>query len=861
MGEVFRARDTRLDRTVAIKICTGHFTERFEREARAISSLNHPHICALYDIGREGTVEFLVMEYLEGESLDARLRKGPIPIEEALQIAIQIASALDAAHRRGMVHRDLKPGNVMLTRSGAKLLDFGLAKMNGPGGLSDKDVTQLTAPRPITTEGTIVGTLQYMAPEQLEGKEADARSDIFSFGAMLYEMITGRKGFAGSSQATLIVAVMSVNPPPVSTIQPMASPALDRLVRRCLAKSPDERWQCAGDLLSDLEWIAETGSEAGAPAPVAAKRRSRERMWQLAAASAAVLLIASAVWITMHLRNEPGPPAMVHFQIPAPDKLNFFSYQIPAISPDGQRIALTAAATPTDKGRLFVRPLNALTATEIPVAGSEVRYPFWSPDGQQIAFGAGDALEKVDLSGGPPVTICNCEVGRGGTWNRDGVILFASSGSIDRVPASGGATKPLWPLAEGETNQIWPQFLPDGKYFMYLSLNKDPNRDGIYVNSIDSNNRQFVVATRTNAVYAQGQLLFTRGDVLMAQPFDPGSLKLSGAPRPVADHIELANTNTGRQFSGAFFSASPNVLVWHRGADASQASLQWFDHTGRKLNTVGQVADYSNPSLSPDDSKLAICIRDPQTRTRDIWIFDLVRGTQTRLTFDPADDVNPIWSPDGTRIAFTSDRSGVREIYWKLADGSQPEQLLLGGKEWENVEDWSRDGKYLIYNYGENQGPTKLYVLPLADRKPVPYLTPSFGTAQGQFSPSGRWIAYASSESGRPEVYVEGFDLDPSKPRGKWQVSVAGGGQPRWSSDGKELFYRYGDTYYAVDVKTDGPSFSAGIPKALFQVPTVNSFLLGGFTFVVTRDGQRFLILEAVQQTANPALDVLVNWR
>jgi serine/threonine protein kinase len=293
MGEVFRARDTRLDRTVAIKICTGHFTERFEREARAISSLNHPHICALYDIGREGTVEFLVMEYLEGESLDARLRKGPIPIEEALQIAIQIASALDAAHRRGMVHRDLKPGNVMLTRSGAKLLDFGLAKMNGPGGLSDKDVTQLTAPRPITTEGTIVGTLQYMAPEQLEGKEADARSDIFSFGAMLYEMITGRKGFAGSSQATLIVAVMSVNPPPVSTLQPMASPALDRLVRRCLAKSPDERWQCAGDLLSDLEWIAETGSEAGAPAPVAAKRRSRERMWQLAAGVAAALLIAA----------------------------------------------------------------------------------------------------------------------------------------------------------------------------------------------------------------------------------------------------------------------------------------------------------------------------------------------------------------------------------------------------------------------------------------------------------------------------------------------------------------------------------------------------------------------------------------
>jgi Tol biopolymer transport system component/tRNA A-37 threonylcarbamoyl transferase component Bud32 len=857
MGEVFRARDTRLDRAVAIKICTGRFTERFEREARAISSLNHPHICALYDIGREGTVEFLVMEYLEGESLEARLRKGPIPIEEALQIAIQIASALDAAHRRGMVHRDLKPGNVMLTRSGAKLLDFGLAKMNGPAGLSDTDVTQLAPHRAITVQGTILGTLQYMSPEQLEGKEADARSDIFSFGAMLYESITGRKGFAGASQASLIAAVMTTAPPPVSTLQPMASPALDRLVRRCLTKSPDDRWQCAGDLLSDLEWIAETGAEAGVPAPVAARRRSRERMAWLAAGVAAALLVAAAAWITLHPPTQPAPPAMVRFQVPAPDKLNFFVYQIPAISPDGQRIAFTAAPTLTDKDRLFVRPLNALTATEIPVAGFDPRYPFWSPDGQQIAFVSGDALEKVDLAGGPPVTICNFKTGRGGTWNRDGVILFPSSGALYRVPSSGGDPKPLWPRAEGETYQIWPQFLPDGKHFIYLSLNKDPNRDGVYVNSIDSNDRQFVVATGTNAAYAQGQLLFTRGDVLMAQPFDPGSLKLSGGPRPVADHIEVPSISNN--FAGAFFSASPNgVLVWHRGAEAAQASLQWFDRSGRKLNTVGQVADYSNPSLSPDDSKLAVCIRDPQTKTRDIWIFDLLRGTQTRLTFDPADDINPVWSPDGTRIAFTSDRSGQRNIYWKLADGSQPEELLLGGNVQENVEDWSRDGKYLVYNYGL---PHRLYVLPLADRKPVSFLNASFTTDEGQISPNGRWIAFRSTEAGRPEVFVEGFDPDPSKPRGKWQISVAGGELPRWRSDGKELFYHFGDTYYAVDVKTDGSSFSAGIPKPLFQIPTVNSSASGGSPFVVTRDGQRFLVLAAVQQTANPTLDVLANWR
>jgi Tol biopolymer transport system component len=861
MGEVYRARDTRLDRTVAIKICTGRFTERFEREARAISSLNHPHICALYDIGREDSVEFLVMEYLEGESLEARLRRGPLPIEEALQIAIQIAGALAAAHRSGMVHRDLKPGNVMLTRSGAKLLDFGLAKMNEPAALSDTDVTQLTAPSPITMEGTIVGTLQYMPPEQLEGRPSDARSDIFSFGAMLYEMITGRKGFEGSSQASLIAAVMAVNPPPVSTLQPMVSPALDRVVRRCLAKSPDDRWQSAGDLLSELEWISETGSEAGMPAPVAAKRRSRDRMAWLTAGVAAVLLVGAIVWIAVHLRNEAAPPAMVRFQVSVPDKMNTSYGDGLVISPDGQRIAFTAftAAISADQAKLFVRPLNALDATEIATPGLSPALPFWSPDGRQIAFSAGGTLQKVDLSGGPPVTICNCNL-YGGTWNRDGVILSTSASLVYRVPASGGDPKPLWPLAAGETNQMWPQFLPDGKHYLYLSVsNGPPNQQGIYVNSIDSNDRKFLVATDTNAAYAQGQLLFTRGDVLMAQPFDPGTLKLSGDPHPVTDHLERSARSRTALYI-ATFSASPNgVLAWRSNTQSSQGSLQWFDRTGKKLAAIGQVADYSNPSLSPDDSKLAVCIRDPQTKTRDIWVFDLLRGSSTRLTFDPADNIDPIWSPDGTRIAFTSDRSGQRNIYWKLADGSQPEELLLGGKEQENVEDWSRDGKYLIYNYGQN--PVHLYVLPLADRKPVPFLTASFNTQEGQISPNGRWIAYISTESGRHEIYVEGFNLDPSQPRGKWQISVAGGELPRWRGDGKELFYHMGDTYYAVDVKTDGPSFSAGIPRILFQVPTVNSSATGGSPFVVTRDGQRLLVLEAVQQTLSAPIDVLVNWR
>jgi eukaryotic-like serine/threonine-protein kinase len=863
MGEVYEARDTRLDRSVAIKICGVRFTERFEREARAISSLNHPHICALYDIGREDSVDFLVMEHLEGETLEARLRRGPLPIEEALRIAIQIASALDAAHRKGIIHRDLKPGNVMLTRSGAKLLDFGLAKMGSPIA-STSETVGITQPPPLTAEGTILGTYPYMSPEQLEGKETDARSDIFSFGAMLYEMITGRRSFEGSSQASLITAVMSFNPPPVSTMQPMATPALDRLIRTCLAKSPDNRWQSAGDLTRELEWITESDSNAGIPAPVVAKRRNRERMWRLAAGLTAALLLGSLLWIVTHPRREPPAAAQVHFQIPAPNNLNFLFYQLPAVSPDGESIAFTAAVSRIDNDRLFVRPLNAANATEVPLPGADPFSPFWSPDGRQIAFTSRGTLQKVDVAGGPPVTICTCDALSGGTWNREGVILSTNRAYLlYRVSAAGGDAKPLRPLADGETGQYWPKFLPDGKHYLYLSLSNRPNQQGIYVASLDSNDRKFIVATNTNATYVQsGQLLFMRGDVLMAQTLDLRNLTLGGQPRPVADHIDTGAA-AASSLPIASFAASPNgVLVWHRNIQSSQSSLQWFDRSGKKLGVIGEAGEYSNPALSPDDTRLAIGIRDPQSKTRDIWIFDLLRGTKTRLTFDPADDLDSIWSPDGTRIAFTSDRIGQRNIYWKPADGSGSEELLLGGKEGqENVEDWSQDGKYLMYNY-QPPNAAHLYVLPLTgDRKPVPFINTQFRTQQGQFSPNGRWVAYLSLESGKKEVYVQGFTLDPSQPRGKWQISVDGGEMPRWRRDGKELFFQSGDNHFAVDVKTDGPTFQAGIPRPLFSVPAMNTVTVGGSRFVVTRDGQRFLVLAAVERAGNQPLEVLVNWR
>ena len=514
-------------------------------------------------------------------------------------------------------------------------------------------------------------------------------------------------------------------------------------------------------------WVAQTnsqtGREAGVPAPVAPNGRSRERMWQLTAGVVAMLLVASAVWIAVHLRKEPVLPAMVQFQIPAPDKLHFYFQLLPAVSPDGQHIAFTASSTSFNfDARLFVRSLNVAAATEIPISGP-VSFPFWSPDSQQIAFTSNGTLQRVNLSGGSPVTICSdCNAVDGGTWNRDGVILITNltTRTLMRVSVAGGEVKPL-PVAPGETGQRWPEFLPDGKHYLYLSGGTPPYQNGIYVASLDSNDRTFIVATNTNAAYLQsGKLLFMRGNALMAQPFDIWSLKLSGEPHPVADHLESGALRSNLPV--ATFAASPNgVLLWRHDSRDSPSSLQWFDRNGKALGVVGEAADYSNPSLSPDDSKLAISIRDRQTKTRDIWIFDLVRGGKTRLTFDPADDLDCIWSPDGMRIAFTSDRAGQRNIYWKLADGSSPEELLLAGKDGQrNVLDWSRDSKYLLYDNALDRV-HQLYVLPIAgDRKPVPFIHTQFATQQGQFSPNDRWVAYRSPESGNVEVYVQGFSPD-----------------------------------------------------------------------------------------------------
>ena len=895
MGVVYKAEDMTLRRFVALKFLPADLTrnpqmlERLRREAQAASALNQPANCTIYEIGEHEEEPFIAMEYLDGVTLKYLISAHTLDLERIIALAIDIADALDAAHAEGIIHRDIKPANLFVTwRGHVKILDFGLAKASSFSSrrilaVGDDIETALNVDEvDLTSPGTTVGTVAYMSPEQVRARELDARTDLFSFGAVLYEMVTGTMPFRGESSGVICNAILERRPVPALRLNPDVPEELERILCKCLEKDRELRYQNASEIRSDLkrlrrdtssgkaavvEEVEEEEPSIATPASrpsSTGKHRSRKLLTWLAAGLAAVLLLASLVWIMAHRQKKAPAAAAVQFQIPVPDKLNFFPNLQPAVSPDGERIAFTASVTAVDDARLFIRPLNAATATEIPAPGSDVRFPFWSPDGRQIAFSSRGTLEKVDVSGGPPVIICSrCDAGFGGTWNRDGVIIGTSrSGALFRVSATGGHLKPLRPLAEGEVIQIWPEFLPDGKHYLYQSMSDRPDQQGIYVASLDSSKRKFIVATNANAAYLQsGQLLFMREDVLMAQAFDLHNLTLRGEPRAVADHIEEPAAG-GNTLPLATFAASPSgVLVWRRGSQSSQSSLQWFDRNGKRLGVVDEAADYSNPALSPDDTKLAVDVRDPRTRTRDIWIFDLVRGTKIRLTFDPADDVNPIWSPDGTRIAFTSDRTGQRNIYWKSADGSGSEELLLGGKEGqENVEDWSQDGKYLMYNVLVPGG-AHLYVLPLVDRKPIQFLNLEFRTEEGQFSPDDRWAAYRSTESGRPEVYVQGLPLDPSKPRGKWQVSVAGGEVPRWRRDGKELFFEFNNGYFAVDVKTEGSSFEAGIPKPLFTAPTASTSVGGGSPFVVTRDGQRLLVITTIEKPSNQPLEVLVNLR
>ncbi len=864
MGEVYRARDTRLDRVVAVKILPPQVAaredlrQRFEREARAVSGLNHPHICTLHDIGRQDGVDYLVMEYLEGETLAARLSKGPLPVAEALRHGIEISSALEQAHRHGVIHRDLKPGNVMLTKTGAKLLDFGLAKLREPPVAPTGASAMPTQTMPVTAEGTIVGTLQYMAPEQLEGKEADARTDIFACGAVLFEMVTGRKAFEGQSQASLISAVMTTEPPAVSALQPLSPPALDHVIRKCLAKDPEERWQSAHDLAGELKWIEEGGSQAGIPVAVATRRARRERVGWIAAAALLLAVVTAFALGVVRLRQAPPQQTEVRFTVPPPEDVTFRWADVPVVSPDGKRIVFGGQSADR-KNPLWVRPLNSLAAQMLP--GTEGGHlPFWSPDSRSIAFFVGRQLKKIDPSGGPPQTLCELPgTGSGGTWNRDGVIIAGTFGQtpLYQVPAAGGQPKPVTALdaSRQERGHRYPCFLQDGSHFLYLAQSARAENTGIYVGSLDSRPPRRLLAADSNVTFAApGYVLFAQGQTLMAQPLDTRQFRVAGESFPVAEQLLLFS---GSVTGGAFSVSESGVLCYRQGSLIS-TQFAWFDRAGTRLGTLGETGLYANPALSPDEKRLATDRLDPQTNRRDIWVFDLARGTSTRLTFDPSEDFNSLWSPDGQRIAFTSERKGVRDIYHKLASGAGEDDLLFESGEGKSIEDWTRDGRFIIFNapYGSNPDVWALPVSPGAsqtDRKPVLVVSGPGSQTAAQVSPDGRWIAYESDESGRYEVYVQSFPAS----GGKWQISTAGGAEPRWRGDSKELFYVARGKLMAVEVKTGASTFEAGIPRTLFAPPLASDQRRN--RYVVTADGKRFLVRTPVGETSMP-ITVVMNW-
>jgi Tol biopolymer transport system component len=866
MGEVYRARDTRLERTVAIKVLPAHLSsdpvrkQRFEREARTISSLNHPHICVLHDIGHQDGMDYLVMECVEGETLEKRLEKGPLPLEQVVKIGAEVADALDKAHCSGVVHRDLKPGNVMLTATGAKLLDFGLAK---PAALAvAATVTASAKDSPVTEEGTIVGTFQYMSPEQVGGKEVDGRSDIFSLGAVLYEMVTGKKAFEGESQLSVASAILEKEPAPISAIKPMTPPALDHAVKKCLAKAPDERWQSASDLASELKWIAESGSQAGVPAPAAERRRTRERLGWVLAAALLVPLIATMAVTVIHLREKPsgGPAARFHFA--PPEKGTFGGISLPVVSPDGQWIAFRAFGADGLVAHLWVRSLDSLNIQMLP--GTEgATSPFWSSDSKSIAFFASGELKRIDLAGSPPQTLCDALGGIGaGAWSQDDVILFRPdwTGPLYRVSATGGEPKPVTELdpSHQETYHAYPEFLPDGHHFLFYIASSQRGKAGIYVGSVDSKEKKRVLDAASKAVYASGYLLYARGNTLTAQRFDWKRLELVGEPVPVGQQVAI---QSGPALSGtafAAFSVSQNGVLAYRTASGGNTQLTWFDRHGNRGSTVGTPAEYSNPSLSSDGSRLAVGREDPQTGTRDLWIFDLKRGTSSRLTSDPADDLNPVWNLDGSRIFFTSNRKGARDIYEKPTSGIGDETVLLESKQPKSANDVSLDGQYLVYDSGiAFSRSVELWILPLfGDRKPFLFAhSGESPISQAKFSPNSHFIAYSSSETGQSEVYVQTFP----EARGKWQISTEGGSEATWRRDGKELFYIGQKKLMAVEVKTDANLLQAGIPQALFEIPLLPTTTVRN-RYVVTSDGQRFLFNVAAEVNEASMINVVVNW-
>ncbi len=756
MGEVWKARDWRLDRDVAIKFSTHQFNGRFESEARAIAALNHPNICTIHDVGPN----YLVMELVDGPTLDERMARGPIPFAEAVEVARQIAGALGAAHEKGIVHGDLKPVNVKIRLDGSvKVLDFGLATMEGPPGNASSEGA--AAPR------MIAGTPGYMSPEQVRGEKVDKRADIWAFGVVLYEMVAGRRLFERNTPSNTMAAVLTHEPE-----WERVPTKLQFLLRRCLEKDPRRRLRDIGDAMPLAEAM-----------PALEIEQHSHKIW---AAAAGLFAIFAAVGFFLHVRENPPEQPTTRFNISPPDNYQFGGAAPAIVSPDGRLVVFTPASS-DGKSRLWIHRLES--GTPQPLSGTEnASLPFWSPDSKWIGFFAGGKLKKMPVSGGPAIAIADAAAPRGGTWNQDGVIVFAPTpaGGLLQMPASGGVPRPATIVdAKGRT-QRFPWFLPDGRHFVYLLGGL-----AIRVGSLDSPNEDRTLddVAESRAIYSQGYLLYLRGKTLVARPFDAKHLAFAGEAVPVAEEL-LTKGLTG---SGHFSASANGVLVYEVGL--SDRALTWFDRSGERLGTVGDVSALGYGRFSPDHKTVAAPIRDIESRNGDIWLFDVLRAVRKRFTFDPADDSAPTWSPDGRTIVFHSNRTGNFDLYRKPVDGSRSEELLWADSLVKTPGTFSPDGKYLAYTAaGDPKTGTEIWILPdplgrekggaPGAPKPYRFMPTMSGKNTPEFSPRGGWLAYESDESGKNEVYVAPFP----GPGSRRQVSSAGGHATHWRPDGKELF-------------------------------------------------------------------------
>jgi dipeptidyl aminopeptidase/acylaminoacyl peptidase len=858
MGEVYQAHDTKLDRNVAIKVLPQQFAgdserlARFQREAKMLAALNHPNIAAIYGLEQSGDIHYLVMELVAGQTLAERIRTGPVPLDEALRIAEQIAEALEAAHgsEKGIIHRDLKPANVKVTPEGrVKVLDFGLAKAFATEQIADDIADSPTLSALPTMQGTIMGTAAYMSPEQARGKTVTKASDIWAFGCVLFELLTGKQAFHGRG-LTDVLAVLLTQEPNWAQLPKGTPPTIRTLLQRCLRKDPRQRLQDAAGVRIEIEDVL---SGAAAAEPVAVQHGSSRRLAWSVAAVATILAVMAGIWGTLgKFRAAPVDVRAMRFFVSPPGGWTLMTTGLTTtapvtVSPDGQHLALVARGA-DGKTMLWVRALDGLTPQLLAGTDGALR-PFWSPDSRFLGFFAGGKLKKIEVAGGPPINLCDVADGFGGTWSRNGVIVFAlgAASTLQKVPASGGPSVEATTLGQGEIGHRMPFFLPDGQHFLYRARTTGGGAAGpIYIASLDSAERKLLFnADSANVIYAQGHLIFLRETTLMAQPFDAERLELTGDAVPIAERIQTQ----GAPVAGVYSASENGVLAYVTGTGTTGSQLLWFDRAGKQLGMLGDTADYTDLELSPDGKRASVSIPDQAGQGRDIWIYDVARGLKTRFTFDPAEELGSIWSPDGSRLVFNSRRKGHLDLYQKDSSGAGSEQLLLQDNEDKTPTAWSPDGRFIVYS---NNG--DVFALPLSgDHKPIPVVQTQFSETNGQFSPDGRWVVYASSESGRYEIYAAPFP----GPRGKWQISTGGGIFPRWRRNGTEIYYLALDNkLMAAAVNEKGPSLEVGAVKPLFDTRAIGV----RYAYDVTADGQRFLINSFPTQSASAPITVVVNW-